>query len=79
MSKKKSAKRPPLGIDEQLRQSLLASEYSRGEIAQATNVDEPMLSRFLSEKEESRRDLRLATAARLATFLGLELRPIRSR
>jgi len=60
-------------IQEQLRQAILRADVTRYRLAQLTGVAEAVLSRFVNGK----RTLTLDTAAKLATALGLELRPLR--
>ncbi|HWA99975.1 MAG TPA: helix-turn-helix transcriptional regulator [Pirellulales bacterium] len=75
MAKKSTTKRTPKGIDEQLREAILNSSHKRAAIARETGIADAVLSRFVTEDEYARRDLRLATAAKIAAFLGLELAP----
>jgi len=62
------AKKPPT-IDEQLREAIENSGQTRYAIAKAAGVAQPIVDRFVSGE----RDLRLATAAKLAQALGLTL------
>ena len=66
MSKNKKAKPT---IDEQLRQAILNSGTTVYGVAKGSGVGHPVLSRYLSRE----RDIRLATAARIADFLDLQL------
>ncbi len=77
MAKKKGTKGSAVTIDDQLRAAILASEHKAVEIARRTGISPGMLSRFLTDDMDARRDLRLATAAKIAAFLELELRPAR--
>ena len=56
-------------IVDQLKAAIEASEATPYRIAKETGVPAPTLSRFLNGE----RDIRLETAATLATYLGLEL------
>jgi len=56
-------------IEEQLRQEILDSDMSRYRLSQITGVDQAVLSNFVNGK----RTITLATAAKLAEALGLEL------
>jgi plasmid maintenance system antidote protein VapI len=58
-------------IADQLRQAIQASGQSQYALAKAVGVHQSVISRFLA----GQRDVTLATAAKLAEHLGLELRP----
>jgi DNA transposition AAA+ family ATPase len=70
-----------MNIADQLKRAIRDSGFSQKEIADGAGVPQPTLSRFLLDPGDSRhRDIRLeGTAAKLAKFLGLELRPIGTR
>jgi ribosome-binding protein aMBF1 (putative translation factor) len=69
----------PSGIDEQLRRAIEESGMSCRAVAAAAGVPEKCVQRFV----KGERDLKLETAAKLATALGLKLvetgRPRRGR
>ena len=69
---KKTPKRQPKGIDEQLRAAIEGSELSLYAIAQASGVHYPQVHNFANAKN----DIRLGTAVKLARFLGLQLVPM---
>jgi len=56
-------------IIDDLRQAITASGLTEYRIAKESNVPQPVLNRFLSEK----RGISLETAAKLCTFLKLHL------
>ena len=56
-------------IEDQLRRAILGSETSRYRMSQISGVDQAALSNFANCK----RTIMLATAARLAGVLGIEL------
>ena len=56
-------------IEDQLRQAILGGDMSRYRMLQITGVDQVALSNFVNCK----RTIMLATAARLAGVLGMEL------
>jgi plasmid maintenance system antidote protein VapI len=58
-------------IVDQLRQAIHQSGQTQYAIAQSVGVDQSVISRFMA----GQRDVTLATAAKLAEHLGLELRP----
>ncbi len=58
-------------IEEQLRQAILQSEFSRYRLSKLTGVDHAVLSNFVNRK----RSVTMTTAAKLAKALNLELRP----
>jgi hypothetical protein len=64
---------PALSLTDQLREFIRGCGKTISAIAEATKIPQPMLSRFLNGK-----DMRMMTASKLATYLGLELRPILS-
>jgi plasmid maintenance system antidote protein VapI len=74
MSAKIRSKKPVL-IDQQLRESIAKSGLTAYRIANEAGIAIPVVARFISGE----RDLRLATAAKVAYVLGLELRPIRRK
>ncbi len=65
---------PKKSLADTIRDALANCGKSRKEIAKATGVDEPQLSRFLNGC-----DLRLETATRLTDYLGLHLVANRGR
>jgi transcriptional regulator with XRE-family HTH domain len=67
MKKRKAKKK----ATETLRAALLESEHSLNAIAKATDVSQPMLSRFA----KGERGVGLQTFDTLCEFLGLELKP----
>ena len=58
-------------IEERLRQAIIISGMSRYRISQLSGVSQIVLSRFVRRQ----RTLTLATAAKVAEVLGLDLRP----
>ena len=62
-----------MSISEQLRNAILSSKKTRYAIAVGAGVDHAVLRRFLKRE----RDLKLATADKLATYLSFELKKIR--
>lgn len=60
-------------IEEELRQAITGAGSSRYVISRQSGVSQTVLSHFVNRK----RSLTLTTAAKLATALGLELRPAR--
>ena len=56
-------------IDEQLKRAIIKSGLTAHAIAKATGVAQPGIWHFLN----GTRDLRLATAAKLAAYFGMEL------
>lgn len=62
-------------IDETLKNAIRESGLSLNAIAVATGIQASMLSRFINGE----RDIRLATAARIAEYLGLSLSKDRRR
>ena len=63
------------GIDVQLVQAIVASGLTHYRLAQQAGITPAALDRFVS----GQRDLRLASAAKVATALGLELRSRKRR
>jgi transcriptional regulator with XRE-family HTH domain len=57
------------GLVEVLRGAIAGSDMSRSAISKLSGVTPPIISRFMS----GQRDLRLATAAKIADALNLEL------
>jgi plasmid maintenance system antidote protein VapI len=69
MKKPKSkADRPPM-IDDQLREAILAKGLTAYAAAKLAGVDPGVVNRFV----KGERDLRFATAAKIAAALGLTL------
>lgn len=64
-----TSRKTPRGIDETLREAIGRSGKSHYQIAKDAGVAPAQLDRFVAGE----RDLRLATAARVATALGLTL------
>jgi transcriptional regulator with XRE-family HTH domain len=62
-------------VEEQLRQGIIDSEMSCYKISKLAGVTESQLSLFLSGK----RSLTLASAAKIAEVLGLELRQVKKK
>lgn len=66
-------KKPPM-IDAALRKAIKASGVTHYTLGQVAGVAPSMIDRFMHPADDPRhRDIRLATAARLATALGLFL------
>jgi hypothetical protein len=63
-------------ISEGLRKAIKDSGLSLRQIAIAADIPPPALSYFLSAKPDQQRDIRLATADKLATFFNLGLAPL---
>ena len=57
-------------IADQLRKAIADSGHSANHIAKETGVDQTLISRFLRGK-----DMGIVRAAKIAAFLGLELKP----
>ena len=64
------SKRSKPTIDEQLRQVVLDSGFTVYGVAKESGVGQPVVSRLLSREHAN---IRLASAARIAAFLELEL------
>lgn len=63
-------------LSDQLKKAIVDSGKTLIEIAEATGVTHPVLSRFLSTDPESHRDIRLEkTGDKLASYFGLTLQP----
>jgi plasmid maintenance system antidote protein VapI len=62
-------KKAKCDFEEQFRQAILHSGYSRYRLSHLTGVSQAALSNFVKKK----RSLTLATAARLADVLGLSV------
>lgn len=60
-------------IQEQLREIILADGRSLNSLAHEIGIERAGLSRFVNR----RRGISFHTAARLAAFFGLELRPVK--
>ncbi len=60
-------------ITEWLQHQITESGLSLTAIATATGVSQAILSRFLTDDPKTRRDIRLATADKLAAFFKLDL------
>ncbi|HWA97619.1 MAG TPA: helix-turn-helix transcriptional regulator [Pirellulales bacterium] len=59
----------PDDLAKMLRSAALSSGQSHADIARATGIPQPTVTRFLNGA-----DMKLSTAARLAAYFGLELR-----
>ena len=64
-----------MDIAKALQQAIRDSGRTLYRVGKDSGVDYSVLLRFMADE----RDIRLATAARLAGYLGLELRPARPR
>lgn len=68
--------KPSQGIDFSLRQAIKASGLTHYRLGQEAGVAPSQIDRFMLPADDPRhRDLRLETAAKIASVLGLELRP----
>ena len=66
----------PKTLDVALRQAIKADGRTHYAIGQAAGVAPSQIDRFMmAESDPRHRDLRLATAARIAAVIGLELTP----
>lgn len=66
--------RPPATIDATLRTHIKRSRLTHYALAKAAGVQASQIDRFMMPADDPRhRDLRLATAAKIATALGLVL------
>jgi len=70
-------KSKPLLIDAQLREAIRNSGLTLIQISEQAGIAGGALSRFMTDDPAAFRDLRMATAARVADALGLELVPKR--
>jgi hypothetical protein len=69
-----SSSRPPASIDATLRQFIKRSRMTHYAIGKAAGVQASQIDRFMMPADDPRhRDLRLATAAKIAAALGLVL------
>jgi hypothetical protein len=59
-----------MAITDELRKAIAASNKNLSVIAEESGIPQPMLHRFVAGK-----DLRLATAEKLAVYFGLKLCP----
>ena len=66
---KHAARTSPDSLSESLKQAIRDSEHSEYQIAKAAGVSQIVISRFLSGE----RDIRMATADKVADALGLKL------
>jgi len=72
-TKARSSSRPP-AIDTALRQAIKRSGLTHYAIGKAAGVQASQIDRFMMPADDPRhRDLRLATAAKIAAALGLHL------
>jgi predicted transcriptional regulator len=62
-----------LTLSEALKKAIIKSELSRYQIAKQARVDQAVISRFLSDDDDQRRDLRLETASKIAEVVGVRL------
>lgn len=62
-------------IVDELRDAIEKCGEDRATISRKTGVNEGQLSRFMNQDDGEHRDLRLETAAKLASYLGLHLKP----
>lgn len=71
----------PQTIDDALKAAIRKSGLTHYALGKAASVDPSVIDRFMVEPGAGERggDLRLSTAARLASALGLELRPAAGR
>lgn len=69
-SRNKKQKRPPTVCD-QLREAIEASGWTHYRIGKEAGIKSEIISRFV----KGERDMRAATFAKIATALGLELKP----
>ncbi len=63
-------RRPAKTIDDQLRSAIIKSGKTHYRLAKDTGVSTAVIDRFMTRE----RDVRMVTAAKLASELGLELR-----
>ncbi len=68
-----TSRKKPGGIEETLREAIRRSGLTHYALGKAAGVAPAQLDRFVAGE----RDLKLATAARVAEALGLGLRPVR--
>jgi predicted transcriptional regulator len=61
-------------IDEQLRAAIINDGRTPYELAKLAAIEPDIVYRFLAEK-----DIRLATAAKLAEVIGLTLKPLKTK
>ncbi len=64
-----------IDIGETLKRAVRNSGQTRYGVAKGSGIDYSVLLRFMAGE----REVRLATASRLANYLGLELRPSRTK
>lgn len=62
-----------IGLDEQLRRAVREAGLSTYGLAKGAGIDRAIAVRFMNAE----RSLTLTTASKIATLLGLELRPVR--
>jgi hypothetical protein len=76
MAKKKAARAKVPGLLAALKKAITASGRSYFELGRAAGVDASVISRFMAAGDHLERggDIRLSTASKLASALGLELR-----
>lgn len=63
----------PTRLEKRILQAIADSGMTQLELADKSGVDQPTLSRFLSEDPETRRTITLPVADRLCRALGLKL------
>ena len=61
-------------IEEELRQAIIGAAISRYRLAKLSGVSEGVISNFVNR----RRTVTMATGAKCAAILGLELRPVKT-
>jgi hypothetical protein len=66
-------------LSDQIKAAINDSGLSIRQLAEATGVAQPIISRFVSTDADQSRDIRLATADKLAEYFGLELAPSKAR
>lgn len=64
-----------MSLSDQLRDAIKASKKTRYAIAIGSDVDHAVLRRFMANE----RDIKLGTADKLASYLGLEFRKIKRK
>ena len=70
------AKKKPQPLDAALKAAIRRSGRTYYELGQAAGVQASVILRFMTDDPQARGgDIRLSTAARIATALGLELKP----
>jgi tetrahydromethanopterin S-methyltransferase subunit H len=62
-----------MSLSDSIREAIKASDKPMLRISEETGIDSGILSRFVTDNLESRRDIRLETADKLAEYFGLKL------